>query len=85
LQKLKETMDSRENSSNEKRKEVAIDTLGKLVHQVSSFVLKSSKNELSFKPQPGKWSKKEIIGHLVDSGRNSEWTAPIHFEAIQSR
>lgn len=27
--------------------------------------------ELSFKPAPGKWSKKEILGHLVDSAQNN--------------
>jgi hypothetical protein len=28
-------------------------------------------DELSFKPSPSKWSKKEIIGHLVDSAQNN--------------
>jgi hypothetical protein len=27
--------------------------------------------ELSNKPAPGKWSKKEIIGHLIDSAQNN--------------
>ena len=27
--------------------------------------------ELTFKPAAGKWSKKEIIGHLVDSAQNN--------------
>ena len=30
-----------------------------------------SDEELSFKPDGGKWSKKEIIGHLVDSAQNN--------------
>jgi hypothetical protein len=28
-------------------------------------------NEMAFKPLPGKWSKKEIIGHLIDSAQNN--------------
>jgi hypothetical protein len=39
------------------------------------LILKSSiekfseitENEWSFKPKPGKWSRKELLGHLVDS------------------
>jgi len=27
--------------------------------------------ELEHKPAPGKWSKKEIIGHLIDSAQNN--------------
>ena len=30
-----------------------------------------SEPELSLKPHPSKWSKKEIIGHLVDSAQNN--------------
>jgi hypothetical protein len=30
-----------------------------------------SEKELSLKPAPGKWSLKEIIGHLVDSAQNN--------------
>ncbi len=26
---------------------------------------------MSYKPSPGKWSKKEIIGHLIDSAQNN--------------
>jgi DinB family protein len=28
-------------------------------------------DEFSYKPAPGKWSKKEILGHLVDSAQNN--------------
>jgi hypothetical protein len=28
-------------------------------------------DEMSFKPSPVKWSKKEILGHLVDSAQNN--------------
>src|SRR4030095_2595683 len=27
--------------------------------------------EVSLKPAPGKWSKKEILGHLIDSATNN--------------
>jgi|SRR6266487_484344 len=30
-----------------------------------------SENEFNFKPSPSKWSKKEILGHLVDSAQNN--------------
>lgn len=30
-----------------------------------------SKDELLFKPIPSKWSKQEIIGHLIDSAQNN--------------
>lgn len=28
-------------------------------------------DKFQFKPSPGKWSKKEILGHLVDSAQNN--------------
>ena len=30
-----------------------------------------SENEVSIKPSPDKWSKKEILGHLIDSASNN--------------
>lgn len=30
-----------------------------------------SENEFIYKPSPGKWSKKEILGHLIDSAQNN--------------
>jgi len=30
-----------------------------------------NENESSIKPSPAKWSKKEIIGHLIDSAQNN--------------
>lgn len=35
------------------------------------YISKSSEWELTQKPTPEKWSKKEIIGHLIDSGINN--------------
>lgn len=30
-----------------------------------------SEERVSIKPEPGKWSKKELIGHLIDSAQNN--------------
>ena len=30
-----------------------------------------SEDEFHFKPSPSKWSKKEILGHLIDSAQNN--------------
>ncbi|MDB5222613.1 MAG: DinB family protein [Chitinophagaceae bacterium] len=30
-----------------------------------------SEDEMIFKPSPNKWSKKELIGHLIDSAQNN--------------
>ena len=38
------------------------------VSKVSKYVLEASEEILSEKIKPEKWSKKEILGHLVDSG-----------------
>ena len=35
------------------------------------FISKLSEEEMSFKKNPNKWSKKEILGHLIDSGINN--------------
>lgn len=35
------------------------------------YISKSSKLELTQKTNPEKWSKKEIVGHLIDSGINN--------------
>lgn len=48
-----------------------IQNLEYLIHQISDFIKKSSEEEISKKLSPNKWSKKEIIGHLVDSGINN--------------
>ena len=39
-----------------------------LTHVPSAF-LKIKNEDLSFRRAPGKWSKKEIMGHLIDSAR----------------
>ena len=35
------------------------------------FISLLSEEEMSFKKSPNKWSKKEILGHLIDSGINN--------------
>ncbi len=45
--------------------------LESIVNSYSVQFLNFSEERLSCKPAPGKWSKKEIIGHLVDSAQNN--------------
>ena len=42
-----------------------------LLSVVSEFASSSSEVALLKKPSPEKWSKKELIGHLIDSGINN--------------
>ena len=35
------------------------------------YIAGCSETSLSHKPSPAKWSKKEILGHLIDSGINN--------------
>ena len=48
-----------------------INKLDELLLKTKEYISKSSDTELSFKANPEKWSKKEIIGHLIDSGINN--------------
>jgi len=45
--------------------------LDKLLRITKEYISKSSDSELNLKSNPKKWSKKEIIGHLIDSGINN--------------
>jgi hypothetical protein len=38
---------------------------------VPSILTQISEEKMSEKPSPNKWSKKEIIGHLIDSATNN--------------
>lgn len=40
--------------------------------ELKPFLLKIADKEASIKPLPHKWSKKEIIGHLIDSACNNQ-------------
>ena len=48
-----------------------INRLEQLLKSGLEYISKSSESELTQKPNPEKWSKKEIIGHLIDSGINN--------------
>jgi hypothetical protein len=48
-----------------------INELGDLVIEYTSKFNAINDSEFSNKPIPGKWSKKEVVGHLIDSGQNN--------------
>lgn len=48
-----------------------INKLEELLIITKEYISKSSDAELNHKANPEKWSKKEIIGHLIDSGINN--------------
>jgi hypothetical protein len=45
--------------------------LRETVAQAQPLLEKFTDSEASNRPQPGKWSKKEILGHLLDSASNN--------------
>lgn len=47
------------------------DNLETLINQISDYLKRTSEDEMSKKMNPEKWSKKEILGHIVDSGINN--------------
>lgn len=47
------------------------DELEKLVLSVHSQLLKVQQPDWHAKPNPAKWSKLEVLGHLVDSAQNN--------------
>ncbi len=48
-----------------------INRMNFLILDVSERINSYSEDELSAKPNPVKWSKKEILGHLCDSATNN--------------
>lgn len=48
-----------------------ISKLENLLKIMETYISKSSDKELNQKASPDKWSKMEIIGHLIDSGINN--------------
>jgi hypothetical protein len=46
-------------------------TIAHSVKEMGTWFLAQPEEELSKRPAPGKWSKKEIIGHLCDSAMNN--------------
>jgi len=49
----------------------AIKKLEQLLKTGNEYISMFGKSELPKKPVPEKWSKKEIMGHLIDSGINN--------------
>ena len=49
----------------------AIKRLEYLCETIPPLLLNFDEETFSAKPHPGKWSKKEIIGHLIDSATNN--------------
>ncbi|HEV8513476.1 MAG TPA: DinB family protein [Cyclobacteriaceae bacterium] len=45
--------------------------LNKIVSDYSLKISAISEQEFSAKPLPNKWSKKEVLGHLIDSAQNN--------------
>ena len=48
-----------------------IDRLQQHINMAPSEFLKYPEGELRRKPAPNKWSKKELLGHLIDSAANN--------------
>jgi hypothetical protein len=51
--------------------EQAISRLKYILEIIPSLLLEIDEASFSATPAPGKWSKKEIIGHLIDSAANN--------------
>ena len=49
----------------------ALQRLSEQLEELPSLLKSFSEEKLLFKPTPGKWSKKEILGHLIDSAINN--------------
>jgi hypothetical protein len=45
--------------------------LEEILNYVPAKLLQLTEAQASLKPAPGKWSKKEILGHLIDSASNN--------------
>jgi len=48
-----------------------IDRLSNIIERQSILLSNASEEEYALKPTPDKWSKKEILGHLIDSAQNN--------------
>ena len=49
----------------------SVQRLQHLLQEIPPLLQQVREGEFSFKPSPQKWSKKEILGHLVDSAANN--------------
>ncbi|MDX2048608.1 MAG: DinB family protein [Chitinophagaceae bacterium] len=51
--------------------QASIQQLGQIISDHAARLYKISNEDFSFKRLPHKWSKKEILGHLIDSAQNN--------------
>lgn len=51
--------------------DTTVSRLDLLLNIIPDLLNKLSEDEFSLKEQPDKWSKKEILGHLIDSATNN--------------
>lgn len=49
----------------------AIERLIRITDEVPEQLVAMGEEKFSYKPSPDKWSKKEILGHLIDSAANN--------------
>ena len=49
----------------------AIIRLNNILDKAPNLLMEISEENMSMKPSPKKWSKKEVIGHLIDSATNN--------------
>lgn len=49
----------------------SIKQLENIITTYSSMLQKLAEDNASQKPLPGKWSKKELVGHMIDSAQNN--------------
>lgn len=48
-----------------------VDELNAVVNSITEKLGRMSESELAAKPLPNKWSKKEVLGHLIDSAHSN--------------
>lgn len=48
-----------------------VDDLRGIISKYTALFSNFSEEQLQQKPAPDKWSRKEVIGHLIDSGQNN--------------
>lgn len=61
----------------------AVKKLTQLLEIIPPLLLVISKEDFSLKSNPSKWSKKEILGHLIDSAANNHQRfIRVQYEAV---
>lgn len=51
--------------------DMSVDRLQYLCQVIPPLLRLIPENEFSYNPTPGKWSKKQVLGHLIDSATNN--------------